>query len=1271
MGRFGQRIVSAAGSPAASWVATYGCVLAVLAWTRHLGAFWLVAAGLAAVGALVALRAGRESARFVGATHVRAALAVCVLALVVGTLSEARLARIERDWPAVAAARQSARALALSRQLDDAAARIRSAAQQSAAIGETAGSSRPFNALSVVREQVGVDAVMLFNDAGNLTSWSGEHRGAIPAEVRVGAIGAHFVERPLYSYLYVVAPIGGSGGARAAAAVLVETALAGDRGGPDRNRSLRALAGAEPILRAGAGRGEGVVWSLAEDADTIVHARLEPITESALRRNVEAGGRRAGVLAGLGALLLLSIGWTRWLRSRHVRSGRGAPLLAASLALAVAPLGPALGIEGLYSPLVFVLPSTGDLTLGTAFAIALPLAAFIAGIHVPPVRGRGRAAAILVGAAAIAIGYPAAIRLLLHGATPKLLAGSATLWLGLQVVGALALAVLGVLAMPRFTQPLSPFLAGRRGNAVLAGALIGSGLLGLVALVPLEPTRPAPAWLAALWVVPFLAAALALAHRHGPTARLARWLACGWIAGTAVLPHLWVAHVEARLAAAERELESLGGQPPLFLDFLLVEFGREVANRSAVGEDGVQLLYRSWVASNLASQPYGAHIILWSAEDVPGPPLALGGARTSRAAAAVACGGAGEVTSEPPRCARVQRVRRTGEILVQDVPGLPDVTKVLAAPLGDGRVVTLSVPPRRSLERPSAVAPFLGAPADPHLDLTLVEAQGPSLDGAIAWERAGNAWRTEARVQYPEGPYHAHLDVRVAALGIRIARAVLLLAFDLLVLLGLWLIANAARGVPTLRRAAWHRWRGSFRARVTVALFSFFLIPTIAFGWVAYRALADEVERSARRIAERTVKQAVAEFPQPISDLAVLAERTGTEVLRFFDGELYDASSPETRELGVYDAWMPVQVFLDMERGEEAEAVAVQQLGRQSFLLAYHVLRPAGVLAVPTALSSGETAVRQRELAHLILFAALLGALLSLALSVAVGRTLAGPIGKLGRAATAVGSGHLNVKLPEAAGEFGELFASFNRMTRRLRRARAQEVRTARVLAWGEMARQIAHEIKNPLTPIKLAVQHLRRAHADRRPDFGGILEENVEQILGEIDRLTEIARAFSRYGAPGDLTGPLGPVDVAVVVREALTLYRAGESAVAYRSNVPLSLPRAQARAGELKEVLLNLLENARAVIDGDGSIEVRAREVGERIELEVSDNGPGIPAELMPRIFEPHFSTRSTGTGLGLAIVRRIVESWGGSVTAESEPGVGTTVRVRMLAAAAPADA
>ena len=209
----------------------------------------------------------------------------------------------------------------------------------------------------------------------------------------------------------------------------------------------------------------------------------------------------------------------------------------------------------------------------------------------------------------------------------------------------------------------------------------------------------------------------------------------------------------------------------------------------------------------------------------------------------------------------------------------------------------------------------------------------------------------------------------------------------------------------------------------------------------------------------------------------------------------------------------------------------------------------------------------------------------------------------------------------------------------------------------------MAHEVKNPLTPIKLGVQHILRAWEDRRPDFGEILRRNVDAVLREIDELAAIARSFSEYGAPGAAgEKPPKPVDVAAVVEETLGLYAMGEGRVRFESRIPPGLPRVRARRGELKEVLVNLLENARAAIPDDGRVLVEAGSLEDSVELVVRDDGQGIPDALLPRIFEPQFSTRSTGTGLGLGIVRRLVESWGGSVGAESEPGEGTAIRITL---------
>jgi signal transduction histidine kinase len=215
--------------------------------------------------------------------------------------------------------------------------------------------------------------------------------------------------------------------------------------------------------------------------------------------------------------------------------------------------------------------------------------------------------------------------------------------------------------------------------------------------------------------------------------------------------------------------------------------------------------------------------------------------------------------------------------------------------------------------------------------------------------------------------------------------------------------------------------------------------------------------------------------------------------------------------------------------------------------------------------------------------------------------------------------------------------------------------RAERVLAWGEMARQVAHEIKNPLTPMRLGMQHLRRVYRERREEFDSALAETAERILAEIDRLDTIARAFSRFAAPAGQHEPLHRVDLAGAVGEVVQLYRLAEEGCKVRLTAQPDAFGA-ARPDEVKEVVVNLLENARNA--GATVVEVT---VGAGF-IRVVDDGAGIPADLLPRVFEPRFSTTTSGSGLGLAIVRRLVESWGGTVEVESGVGRGTIVTVQL---------
>ncbi len=1234
-------------------VAGYAALLCLLLWSRSLSAGWLAAAVAATVlSLLLTYRAPGNTRRDPPKDLLYLAVAVLAVALLTTSVTQQRLRRVARSWDQVMVQRETRRAAGLQRRMAGVLERGGRVTERAAAVVAAAGPEPTdlFDRLETLRARSAVEALVLIDRNGAPLAWAGDHRGRIPVTVREGEGEVAFSGGPLFRYLYFLRPIPGRA-QHVAAAVLLETDLPGGAGASGFAARFEAATGDRPRFERGAD--PGAAWRLVQDGRVVVHARFQPPDQGETRTAIATTGRR---LVSFMLVLVFGLLAAAWLRpTRHRRGAASlAPLAAMALVLLTAPLGRTLGLQRLFSPAMFVLPLPGDLVLESVLVFLLPAAALMA-TYRPPVReGRAFLLRVAVGTLLVAVGFGAGMTLLQSSAGPALLQGGAGLWVAFQATALLLLTVVAMAAFPRGRGiPTRYRLTAGIGAAV---AVVGLVLLVIAAWRSAHVVEPL---LLALWAVPFALLAIALAPYEGRGHRLVRWLAAGWLAATAVVPHVWTMSGERRLDVAEQELATLGARSDPYLDFLLRRFAEEVVEQRERGLEGTQLLYEAWLASDeLAREPYPLHVTLWDRSERVVVELPLGGTMAPA-----------ERTREPPGfLALIMSVaRERGTAQARPVDGVPGVIQALAVPLPDGRTVTVVVAPRRSFERASPLSAFLGGGAGGEASLELIPASAVRVTaaGAVHWEATDEGWRSKTVVPYPTATYHAHLAFRLPPPGVRFARGILVIAADLVLLLLLWALGRLGRGDAPVPPGGWVGWLASFRARVTLALFAFFLLPTVVFGWAAYQALAGEVTRSARNVAERAVTQAAAGFPA--TDLPELAARLGEDVLYHFRGELIEASSPETLDLGLYGAWMPADLRSVFRTGDEVAVVDAAELAGRSYLVAYRREVPAGTLGVPVWLETGDVAIRQEELAHVLLFTALLGGLLSLALSVVVGRTLARPLGELRRAAAAVGAGRLGVRLDEDRDdEFGQLFASFNNMTRRLRRARARELHTARVLAWGQMARQVAHEIKNPLTPIKLAVQHIQRVHADRRGDFDQVLEENVEEILNEIERLSEIARVFSRYGAPAEAAGPLTAVDVPTVVRESMTLYVVGDEGIDYRLDVADDVPPARARPAELKEVMLNLLENARTAIQGRGTVRVRVDAEREVVRVHVEDDGVGIPPRLLPQIFEPHFSTESAGTGLGLAIVRRLVEGWGGGVRARSERDVGTTITLEIPAAA-----
>jgi signal transduction histidine kinase len=211
------------------------------------------------------------------------------------------------------------------------------------------------------------------------------------------------------------------------------------------------------------------------------------------------------------------------------------------------------------------------------------------------------------------------------------------------------------------------------------------------------------------------------------------------------------------------------------------------------------------------------------------------------------------------------------------------------------------------------------------------------------------------------------------------------------------------------------------------------------------------------------------------------------------------------------------------------------------------------------------------------------------------------------------------------------------------------------------MARQVAHEIKNPLTPIQLSAEHLRRVHADRGEPMSPVLESCVDTILGQVRLLRQIASEFSSFASSP--IARLAPVDPVQLVRDVVDPYRAGlGDRIDVQNQVDPNLPAVLVDRTLVTRALANVVENALHAMPGGGRLQLTSSVDEGFVTIRLADTGLGMDAEALERVFEPYFSTKTTGTGLGLPIARRNVELSGGTIDVKSEKGRGTTVSVTL---------
>ena len=501
-----------------------------------------------------------------------------------------------------------------------------------------------------------------------------------------------------------------------------------------------------------------------------------------------------------------------------------------------------------------------------------------------------------------------------------------------------------------------------------------------------------------------------------------------------------------------------------------------------------------------------------------------------------------------------------------------------------------------------------------------------------------------------------------------------------LVLIGTAIFTRLARQRPRVGRALLREIRASFYRKLFLAFVLAAIIPVLTLALVirAYfgNLLRADVEGEAARtaaVAQRVIEdldalvRRGAEVTSTLDDdVMVWISQVIDQDVNVFDGATLAATSERALfASGVLPTRTPDDVYRAIVLERLPSFVRQDTIGGFTYTLAAAPVRGGGqdrLLTVPLTSRQREIDREIDELDRGVHLAALFFILLGAAIGLSMAERIADPVRRLTRATGRIARGDFDARIAvKSADELRRLVDAFNSMAAELKAQRGQLERTHRLEAWAEMARQVAHEIKNPLTPIQLSAEHLQRVHEDRGAPMGSVLEHCVTSILGQVKLLRQISSEFSSFASSP--TARRAPVDLPELVAEVVNPYRTGlHGRIEIQTRIPSDLPPVLVDRTLTARALSNIVENALHAMPGHGTLTIEAGAEPDAVHLSVADTGAGMDEEALGRVFEPYFSTKTTGTGLGLPIARRNIELNGGSVDVASKKGAGTTVTVRL---------
>jgi signal transduction histidine kinase len=496
-----------------------------------------------------------------------------------------------------------------------------------------------------------------------------------------------------------------------------------------------------------------------------------------------------------------------------------------------------------------------------------------------------------------------------------------------------------------------------------------------------------------------------------------------------------------------------------------------------------------------------------------------------------------------------------------------------------------------------------------------------------------------------------------------------------------FLLLPAVLGKKTLANIFW-----SFSSRVYAAFIAITLISLALFSLFSHRFFHRMFTQRFIEKAEihanfaRNIMQDFVTLQQeerttliaPTDDFVLwISSAIANDVNLYREGRLMTSSRREFFDWGLLPELVDGEIYYRITHDNMPFYTQRQKIGTYSFqslTIPYTIGLSRFLISLPFPFEEQEISGATEELVEFLTFVSIFFVGVALAFARGMGRMIISPVKKLLAGTREVSLGNLEIAIAHRShDEMKTLVDGFNAMVENLKKHQQEIAELSKKAAWAEMAQKVAHEIKNPLTPIQLSAEHILRVYEEKKGDFDKALRESASYIISEVENLRRIAQEFLELSREAALKKER--FDLRHLIREVAVPYQKMLSdRVRLREVYEGRDFRIEADRSKIKIAIRNVVINAIEAIHGRGEIEIRASRGEASVRLEIRDTGTGMAGEVLKKIFDPYFSTKDVGTGLGLPIAKKIVEDHGGSIRAESEVGRGTVIFITLPAGPIP---